>query len=86
MKVKEVLEITDSLVWIYTPKAEYSYFVRGLFGGITDNYELRRVIGLFREAKISDEEKEEVLNQEIRRISSNAGRSSGSINLYTKGA
>ena len=67
MLVKDFLAVSNDSSDIQTEEGTYEYTFHGL---LCNRWELRKYIGSIRTTKISEEEKNNVLNKEIASISS----------------
>lgn len=67
MLVKEFLAVANDISDIYIGTDKYEYTYHGL---LCNHWELKKCIGSIRTEKISEEEKNNVLNKEIKSISS----------------
>ena len=79
MLVKEFLAVANNISDIYIGTDKYEYAYHGL---LCNRWELKKYIGSIRTKKISEEEKNNVLNKEIESISS--GHKAPYFVIYTK--
>lgn len=79
MLVKDFLAVATNSSDIHIGEDIYEYTFHGLF---SNRWELRKYTGSIRTAKISEEEKNIILNKEIKSISS--GHKASYFIIYTK--
>lgn len=79
MLVKDFLLVANDSSYIHVEKDEYEYTFHGFFN---KQWELKKCVGSIKATKISEEEKDNVLNKEIKSISS--GHKTPYFDIYTK--